>query len=88
MYNFLADILPFDPDRNRRVVEDVPKIVTDSLDTIQNTVQEVTDGVSSGGGHSLFYIIGGIVAALVGLGFLIFMVRNYLKSGQVKESLG
>jgi hypothetical protein len=28
------------------------------------------------------------VAALVGLGFLIFMVRNYLKSGQVKESLG
>ena len=77
MLRLLADILPIDPDE-RRVIE-VPRwVVKDTVDTIQGAVQQINDGVSSGGGHhSLPYILGGILAALIGLGFLIFMVRSY-----------
>ena len=91
MLRLLADILPIDPDE-RRVIE-VPRwVVKDTVDTIQGAVQQINDGVSSGGGHhSRVYlgvhypgdILGGILAALIGLGFLIFMVRSYRRQQPV-----
>lgn len=56
----------------------MPEVVKDSVDTVKTVVQEVGDGVSSGGGsHTLLFILGAVLAALVGLAFLIFMVRSY-----------
>ena len=79
MLRLLADILPYDPDERRRVIDIPIKVAKDTIDTIQGAVQQINDGVSSGGSgsHSLPYILGGILAALIGLGFLIFMVRSY-----------
>ena len=84
MLRLLADILPYDPEEHRRIIEAQRRVVTDTIDSIQGVVQQVNDGVSSGGSgsHSLPYILGAILAALIGLGFLIFMVRSYRRRGE------
>lgn len=79
MIRLLADILPIDPDRERII--EVP-VLRDTVDTIQKVVQQVGDGAPSGGNHSWPFILGGILAALVALGFLIFMVRSYRRRGE------
>lgn len=84
MIRILADIPPIDPSRYHRDI-DVPKVVTDSVDTVNTVVQQVGDGVSSNGSHNLPLILAGILAALVALGFLIFMVRSYL--GATKRTI-
>ena len=83
MIRLLADILPFDPDEERRVAERLRTVVVDTIDTIQGAIPQA-DGVSGSGGghHSLPFILGGILAALIGLAFLIFMVRSYRQRGQ------
>ena len=84
MIRLLADVLPIDPERERVIIREYYRDVTDSIDSIQNVVQQVNDNVtgSGGGHHSLPFILGGILAALVGLAFLIFMVRSYRQRGQ------
>lgn len=92
MIKLLADIIA-DPDferrirERRRLIEEAEKTAADSVDTIQQVVQQVSDGVSSGGGsHTLLYVLGGIVAALVGLVFLIFIARSYLRSCRAQRA--
>lgn len=86
MIRFFADVIPYEPERYRRVV---PDVVSDSIDTVRTVVQEVSDGVSSGGGHhSLPYILGAILAGLVALGFLILMVRSYRRRGDQSVQFG
>ena len=79
MLNLLLDIAPLPHDYHR----DIPRVVTDTIDTLRTIGQEVSDNVLSGGGgcHSTPYILAAILAALVGLGFLIFMVRSYRRRG-------
>ena len=81
MIRFFADVLPYDPDRHRRILEQTHKVVKDTVDTVVTVAEPVTSGGGSGS-HSLPFIIGGILAALVGLAFLIFMVRNYRRRGE------
>ena len=83
MIRLLADVLPFDPDEERRILEKVHHVVADTIDTIQGVIPQA-DGVSGSGGghHSLPFILGGILAALIGLGFLIFIVRQYRHRGE------
>lgn len=83
----LMDVLPYDPDRERRIREIHEKIANDTIDTLNVVSQQVGDGVSSGGGsHSTPYILGAILAALVALGFLIFMVRSYRERNEQQLS--
>lgn len=84
MIRLLADILPIDPERERVIIREYYRDITDSIDSIQKVAQQVNDGVtgSGGGHHSLPFILGGILAALVGLGFLIFIVRQYRQRGE------
>ena len=84
MFNLFADIIPYDPNRDRRIIEIPEEVVKDTIDTVQGISQQVGDGVSSGGGHSLPYIIGALLAAVVGLGFLIFMIRSYRKRTEMQ----
>ena len=80
LVRLLADVLPYDPDREKRIIGVYDRVQADTIDTIRAIGQQVNDGMSSGGSgshHSLPFILGGILAALVALGFLIFMVRSY-----------
>lgn len=81
MIRFFADVLPYDPDRHRRILEQSHKVVKDTVDTVVTVAEPVTSGGGSGS-HSLPFIIGGILAALVALAFLIFMVRSYRRRGE------
>ncbi len=74
--NLLADIASYPRDYEVRP----PRIITDTVDTVAGVVQ--TEGVQGSGNSSLPYILGGILAALVALGFLIFMVRSYRQRGE------
>jgi hypothetical protein len=78
----LLDVLPYDPDEERRIREVYNRVATDTIDTIQGVVQQVGDSATGGGHHSLPYILGAIAAALVALGLFIFMVRSYRRRGE------
>ena len=84
MIRLLADILPYEPGEERVIIREYYRDITDSIDSIQKVVQQVGDGATgSGSGHyTLPFILGGILAALIGLGFLIFMVRQYRQRGE------
>ena len=75
MFRLLADILPIDPSEyeGHRPIREV---VVDTVDTVVGVSQDFANGVQ-GGGHSLPWILGAIAAALIALGFCIFMVRSY-----------
>ena len=81
MIRFFADVLPFDPDEHKRIIEHTHKVIKDTVDTVVTVAEPVTSGGGSGS-HSLPFIIAGILAALVGLAFLIFMVRSYRRRGE------
>jgi len=84
MIRLLADVLPYDPD-----VERYRRVIPDTVDTLRGVVQEFGNGVSSGGSgsHTTSYILGAILAALVALGFLIFLVRSYRRRGEQQVQL-
>ena len=77
MFNLLSDIAPYPRDWDRP-----PVVIRDTVDTVVAAGQQFSDSVQGGGSHSLPYILGGILAALVALGFLIFMVRLYRQRGE------
>lgn len=84
MQNLLLDILPYTDEKV--TIKEYTRIITDTVDTVAGAVQPYSNGVSGGGNHSLPFILGGILAALVGLGFLIFMVRSYRRKGEQELS--
>ena len=77
MLRLLADILPIDPSEYERRYRRIREVVTDTVDTVAGVGQEFTNNVQSGGGNSLPWILGAIAAALIALGFCIFMVRSF-----------
>ncbi len=87
MQNLLLDVLPYYPEE-KVTIKVTTKEVTDTIDTIVGAGQGVADGAAGSGNSSLPFILGGILAALVGLGFLVFMVRKYRSKGEQQLSLG
>ncbi len=81
MMRLFADVLPYDPDRHRRIIEETHKVIKDTVDTVVTVSEPVTSGGGSGS-HTLPYILGAILAALVGLAFLIFIVRSYRRRNE------
>ncbi len=79
MLNFLLDIVPYPRhyDRHPRVID----IVEDTIDTVVGVGQQMGDGAGSGSSN-LPFILGGLLAALIAMGFLIFMVKSYRKRGE------
>ncbi|MBQ9356563.1 MAG: hypothetical protein IJT98_04670 [Prevotella sp.] len=77
MLNLLLDIAPLPRNHHEvhEVIREIPRVVTDTIDTVVAPVQQTADPVSPGGG-SIGLIIGAIAAALIALGICIFMVRN------------
>ena len=78
MIRLFLDVLPYDPDERRRIIEQTHKVIKDTVDTVS---EPVTSGGGSGS-HTLLYILGAALAALVGLAFLIFMVRSYRRRNE------
>lgn len=74
MIRLLADVLPIDPSEYHRRIREV---VVDTVDTVVGVGQDFANNVQGGGGTSLPWILGAIAAALVALGFCIFMVRAH-----------
>lgn len=69
MFRFL-DIIR--DDKFRQVVQNVDQVV-----------QNVDDGVSSGGGsYSLIFVLGAILAVLVGLGFLVLVLISFRRCSE------
>ena len=77
MFRLLADVLPIDPSEYERRYRRIREVVVDTVDTVVGVGQDFVNNVQSGGGHSLPWILGAIAAALIALGFCIFMVRSY-----------
>ena len=75
MLRLLADVLPIDPAEYERRIKHLREVVVDTVDTVAGVGQEFTNNVQSGSGNSLPWILGAIAAALIALGFCIFMVR-------------
>jgi len=84
MIRLLSDVLPIDPSEYERHYREVPKVVVDTVDTVVGVSQDFANGVQGGGGHSLPWILGAIAAALIALGFCIFMVRAWRRRGEQK----
>ena len=80
------DTSPYPPIR----VEHHPirEAVKDTVDTVSNVVQQVSDNVQSSGMGGKIALWGAILAALVGLGFLIFFVAQYRKRAQLGHAIG
>ena len=80
------DISPYPPIR----VEHHPirEAVKDTVDTVSNVVQQVSDNVQSSGMGGKIALWGAILAALVGLGFLIFFVAQYRKRAKLGHAIG
>lgn len=76
MIRLFLDVLPYDPDERRRIIEQTHKVIKDTVDTVVTVSEPVTSGGGSGN-HTLLYILGAALAAIVGLAFLIFIVRSY-----------
>ena len=77
MLRLLSDIAPIP-----EIYERVPvRVVTDTVDTVAGAVQPLSNGVS-GGSHTLPWIFGAIAAALIALGFCLFMVRSIRQRGE------
>lgn len=79
MIRLLADVLPIDPSEYEKRIRDV---VVDTADTVVGVTQDFANGVQGGSGSSLPWILGAIAAALVALGFCIFMVRSYRRRNE------
>jgi hypothetical protein len=81
------DIAPYREPRT--TIRVTTREITDTVDTVAGFGQNVADSVSGSGSgsSSLPYILGGILAVLVGLGFLIFMVRLVRRKGEQALSL-
>lgn len=79
MLNNLLDIAPWP--RHHEVIREVPRVVTDTIDTVVAPVQQMTDPVQPGGGSNIGLIIGAIAAALIALGICIFIMRS--RSGRL-----
>ena len=84
MLRLLADVIPIDPEEYERRYRQVRGVVVDTVDTVVGVSQDFANNVQSGGGHSLPWILGAIAAALIALGFCIFMVRAYRRRGEQK----
>lgn len=74
MLKFLCDIAPLPSDFDRP-----PRVIRDTVDTIVNYTEQVVNTTPPGHNSSLPFILGGIAAALVALGFIIFIVRSKCK---------
>ena len=76
MKSLLLDVIPIDEERYREMVRQAERQLADSVDTVSGVVEPVVENPPTGGGNgTLWAIIGGIAAALIGLAFIIFMVR-------------
>ena len=84
MLRLLCDIAPLPHDYER--VRIIPKVVTDTIDTVAGPAQPFADGVQGGGSHTLPWIFGAIAAALIALGFCLFMVRLMRKRTEQEVS--
>ena len=83
----LLDIAPYYPP----LVDDHPPIrvvVKDTVDTVSGVAQQISDNVQSTGSGTKIAIFGAILAALVGLGFLLFFVAQYRKKTQLGHAIG
>ena len=81
MIRLFLDVLPYDPDERRRIIEQTHKVIKETVDTVVTVSEPVTSGGGSGS-HTLLYILGAALAALVGLAFLIFLVRSYRRRNE------
>lgn len=79
MIRLLADVLPIDPSEYEKHIREV---VVDTADTVVGVTQGFANGVQGGSGSSLPWILGAIAAALVALGFCIFMVRAFRRRNE------
>lgn len=86
MLRLFADVIPIDPEEYERRYRQVREVVVDTVDTVVGVGQDFTSNVQSGGGHSLPWILGAIAAALIALGFCIFMVRAWRRRGEQQLS--
>ena len=82
MFNLFADIAPIDPSEYERRYRVIRETVIDTVDTVAGVSQDFANGVQGGGGHSLPWILGAIAAALIALGFCVFMVRTWRRRGE------
>lgn len=73
MLRLLCDVAPIYPEHER--IRIIPKVVTDTIDTVAGPAQPFADGIQGGGSHTLPWLFGAIAAALIALGFCLFMVR-------------
>ena len=82
----LLDIAPYYPP----LVDDHPpiRVVKDTVDTISGVAQQISDNVQSSGTGGKIAIFAAILAALVGLGFLLFFVAQYRKKAQLGHAIG
>lgn len=82
----LLDIPPLPPvqDIHRPVYE----VIKDTVDTVKGVGQQISDNVQSTGTGGKIAIFGAILAALVGLGFLIFFLARERKRAQLGHAIG
>lgn len=82
----LLDIAPYYPPLR----DDHPpiRVAKDTLDTISGVAQQISDNVQSTGVGGKIAIFGAILAALVGLGFLLFFVAQYRRKTQLGHAIG
>ena len=82
----LLDIAPYYPP----LVDDHPpsRVVKDTVDTISGVAQQISDNVQSSGTGGKIAIFAAILAALVGLGFLLFFMAQYRKKAQLGHAIG
>ena len=81
------DIAPYYPPIND-THRPIPNVVVDTLDTVKSVGQQISDNVQSTGVGGKIAIFGAILAALVGLGFLLFFVAQYRKKAQLGHAIG
>ena len=87
MLRLLADIAPIDPNEYERRYKVIREVVVDTVDTVVGVSQDFANGVQGGGGHNLPWILGAIAAALIALGFCIFMVRSFRRRNEQQVGL-
>ena len=86
---FLLDVLPYDPDRVRRIIPEIHETVQDSLDTIRDTIDATKDAVVDSAAQAQLILDGmgttqsdssllmPIVAVVVALGACLYLARLY-----------
>ena len=87
MFRLLADVIPIDPSEYNRHYRNIREVVVDTVDTVVGVGQDFANNVQGGGGSSLPWILGAIAAALIALGFCIFMVRAWRRRGEQQLGL-